>query len=33
MDQAAEALGMSARSAYYTWTYARSWLHRRLRED
>lgn len=32
-DQAAEALGMSPRSAYYAWTYARSWLHRRLRND
>ena len=32
-DQAAEALGMSSRTAYYAWTYARSWLHRRLRED
>jgi len=32
-DQAAEALGMSSRSAYYAWAYARSWLHRRLRED
>jgi RNA polymerase sigma factor (TIGR02999 family) len=33
VDQAAEALGMSCRSAYYTWTYARSWLHRQLRDD
>jgi RNA polymerase sigma factor (TIGR02999 family) len=32
-DQAAEALGMSSRSAYYAWTYARSWLHRQLRGD
>ena len=32
-DQAAEALGMSSRSAYYAWTYARSWLHRRLRDN
>jgi RNA polymerase sigma factor (TIGR02999 family) len=29
-DQAAEALEMSPRSAYYLWTYARSWLHREL---
>jgi len=33
MDQAAEALGMSCRSAYYAWTYARSWLHRQLRDN
>jgi len=32
-DQAAKALGMSSRSAYYAWTYARSWLHRQLRDD
>lgn len=32
-EQAAELLGMSSRTAYYTWTYARSWLHRALRED
>ncbi len=32
-DQAAKALGMSPRSAYYAWTYARSWLHGRLRDD
>jgi RNA polymerase sigma factor (TIGR02999 family) len=31
MDQAAEALGMSPRNAYYTWNYARSWLRRELR--
>jgi RNA polymerase sigma factor (TIGR02999 family) len=29
-EQAAEALKMSPRSAYYLWTYARSWLHREL---
>ena len=33
MDQAAAALGISPRSAYYVWTYARSWLHRQLREE
>jgi len=32
-DQAAEALGMSSRSAYYAWTYARSWLRRKLRGE
>jgi RNA polymerase sigma factor (TIGR02999 family) len=32
-DQAAETLGMSSRTAYYAWTYAKSWLHRQLRED
>ena len=31
-EQAGEVLGMSSRSAYYAWTYARSWLHRRLRD-
>jgi RNA polymerase sigma factor (TIGR02999 family) len=31
MDQIAHVLGMSPRNAYYTWTYARSWLHRELR--
>jgi RNA polymerase sigma factor (TIGR02999 family) len=29
-EQAAEVLGMSARSAYYTWTYARAWLRRAM---
>jgi RNA polymerase sigma factor (TIGR02999 family) len=29
-EQAAELLGMSARSAYYTWTYARAWLRRAM---
>jgi RNA polymerase sigma factor (TIGR02999 family) len=33
MEQAAEALGVSARSAYYTWSYARSWLRRAIREE
>jgi len=31
-EQAAAALGMSARSVYYTWSYARSWLRRAIRE-
>ena len=26
MDKAAEVLGISQRTAYYTWAYARSWL-------
>jgi RNA polymerase sigma factor (TIGR02999 family) len=30
MPQAAEALGMSLRTAERNWTYARSWLHREL---
>jgi RNA polymerase sigma factor (TIGR02999 family) len=33
MGQAAEALGMSVRSAHDLWAYARSWLHRELRAD
>ena len=32
MDEAATVLGMSKRNAYYAWTYARSWLHKKLRE-
>jgi RNA polymerase sigma factor (TIGR02999 family) len=31
-DQAAEALGLSVRSAYSTWSYARSWLRRAIRD-
>src|SRR5262245_48093624 len=31
MDEAAAALGVSPRTAYYTWTYARSWLHKEMR--
>jgi RNA polymerase sigma factor (TIGR02999 family) len=31
MSEAAEALGMSVRSAQDLWAYARSWLHRRMR--
>ena len=33
MDETAVALGVSARTAYYTWTYARSWLHKELRGE
>jgi RNA polymerase sigma factor (TIGR02999 family) len=29
-EQAAEVMKMSPRSAYYLWTYARTWLHREL---
>ena len=29
-EQAAEILGISARSAYYAWTYARAWLRREI---
>lgn len=32
-EQAAEVLGVSARSAYYTWSYARSWLRRAIRGE
>ena len=31
--EAAEALGMSVRSAHDLWAYARSWLHRRISAD
>jgi RNA polymerase sigma factor (TIGR02999 family) len=31
MSEAAEALGVSIRSAHYTWAYARSWLRRTMR--
>lgn len=30
MDEAAELLGISPRSAYYVWSYARSWLQRAI---
>jgi RNA polymerase sigma factor (TIGR02999 family) len=30
VEESAEILGMSARSAYYTWDYARSWLRLEL---
>ena len=33
VEQAAEALGMSPRSAYYAWNYARSWLRRAIRGE
>ena len=32
-EQAANALGISTRSAYYTWNYARAWLKRAIRGD
>ncbi len=32
-EKAAEVMGISARSAYYTWSYARSWLHRAIRGE
>jgi RNA polymerase sigma factor (TIGR02999 family) len=32
-EQAAEALGMSTRTAYHTWAYARSWLRRAIRGE
>jgi RNA polymerase sigma factor (TIGR02999 family) len=31
-EQAAEALGMSVRSAYSTWSFARSWLRSAIRD-
>ncbi len=30
MEEAAELLEMSPRSAYYAWSYARSWLHQAI---
>lgn len=30
LDQSAEALGLSPRTAYRKWSYARAWLYRRL---
>ena len=33
MTEAAEALGMSVRSAHDLWAYARSWLRRRMRRQ
>jgi len=33
MEETAQALGISVRSAYDIWAYARAWLHRRLRAD
>ena len=32
-EQAAELLGLSERSAYRTWSFARAWLFRRLGQD
>jgi RNA polymerase sigma factor (TIGR02999 family) len=32
VEQVAESLGISARTAYNTWIYARSWLQRAIRE-
>jgi RNA polymerase sigma factor (TIGR02999 family) len=33
MSEAAEALGISVRSAQDLWAYARTWLHRRMRPE
>ena len=33
VDQAAELLGISVRSAYYAWDYARSWLRSEMQND
>jgi RNA polymerase sigma factor (TIGR02999 family) len=33
LEQAAELLGLSARTAYRNWNYARAWLFRRLDDD
>jgi len=33
MSEAAEALGISVRSAQDVWAYARSWLHQKLRAE
>jgi RNA polymerase sigma factor (TIGR02999 family) len=33
MEEAAQALHISVRSAYDVWAYARTWLHRHLRPD
>jgi ECF sigma factor len=30
MEQSAEALGLSLRTAERKWTYARTWLHREI---
>jgi DNA-directed RNA polymerase specialized sigma24 family protein len=30
IEQAADLLGLSARTAYRNWQYARAWLYRRL---
>ena len=33
MEEVAQALNISVRSAYDIWAYARAWLHRQLRAD
>ncbi len=33
MEQAAQALGLSRRTAYRCWGFARAWLYQQLRED
>lgn len=33
VEQAAESLGMSARTGYHTWDYARSWLRCKLQPE
>jgi RNA polymerase sigma factor (TIGR02999 family) len=33
MEQAAEILGISVRTAYRRWEYARAWLHRHVRQE
>lgn len=33
MDESADALGISVRTAYRVWTYARAWLHHQLSRD
>ena len=33
MAEAAEALGVSVRTAHDVWAYARSWLRRRMRPE
>src|SRR5262249_35505045 len=33
VEQAADVLAMSPRSAYYAWNYARSWLRRAIRGE
>ena len=33
VEQAAQALGISARTGYYAWDYARSWLRCQLQSD
>lgn len=33
MEQAAETLGISPRTAYYTWNYARAWLRKAIGDE